>query len=145
MIAQDIALWLTARAALVRTAGGYNTEVGRMVYRGRRRLDDDSPPCVVLAELEDVVTEQTQKGRVHLQQVYALEAHDVCDPDNPNDKCLEIVQDLKRAIFGAPTLPEHVRKIHYRGRTIGPRDEGNSLCFASIRIAVEYTEDLATG
>lgn len=145
MIAQDIANWLTEKVGAISTANGYHTNVGARVFRGRRRLDDDTPPCTVIAELEDTVIEQTQRGLVHLQQVYAIEAHDVCDPDHPNDKCLLIIQDLKKAVFQDPTMGRLVKKIAYRGRTIGPRDEGNSLCFAAIRIAVDYAENLVEG
>lgn len=144
MIAQDIALWLTEKVGEISTANGFHTNVGVRVFRGRRRLDDDTPPCIVIAELEDTVVEQT-RTQAHVQQVYAIEAHDVCDPDHPNDKCLLIIQDLKKAIFQDPTMGRAVKKIAYRGRTIGPRDEGNSLCFAAIRISVDYTENLVEG
>ena len=144
MIAAEIAQAVSARLAVITKANGYATDCGVRVYRGRRRLDAEAPPCVVVAELEDTVLEQTMKGSLHLSQVYAIEAHaETTDPDNPNDLCHQMLFDLKRAVFGPKeSLHTNVRKIEYRGRTIGPRDEGTALVFASIRIAVEYAEKL---
>lgn len=144
MIAAEIAQALSTRLSAITKVNGYHTDCGSTVYRGRRRLDAESPPCIVIAELEDTVMEQTQKGSVHLSQVYAIEAHaETTDPDHPNDLCHQMLFDLKRAVFRpTATLHTNVRKIEYRGRTIGPRDEGTTLVYASIRIAVEYAEKL---
>lgn len=143
MIAAEIAQALSTRLSVITKANGYATDCGVTVYRGRRRLDAEAPPCIVIAELEDTVLEQTMRGSLHLSQVYAIEAHaETDDPDNPNDICHQMLFDLKRAVFQPTSLHTNVRKIEYRGRTIGPRDEGTALVFASIRIAVDYTERL---
>lgn len=139
--AAQIAAALAARLAQVTTTGGYETDVGLTVYRGRRNTEPG--PHITLYEGEDTAKEQSLKAVVHLTQVYVAEAVDTCDPDNPNDRAHQILSDLKRAVFGSDqTLGGLVKTIEYRGRLIGTREEGQDYCFASIRFAVEYVEDL---
>ena len=136
-----IATALAARLAQVRTTNGYETNVGQVVFRGRRNTEPG--PHITLYEGEDTVKEQTLKAMVHLTQVYVAEAVDACDPDNPNDRAHQMLSDLKRAVFGSDqTLGGLVKMVEYRGRLIGTREEGQDYCFASIRFAVEYVEDL---
>jgi len=141
--ASDIALELSTRLATISVANGYNTEIGARVFRGRRDLEAQSVPCVVIAELEDVVLDKSgRNGRhVKLAQVYAIEGHDACSADHPNDKAHLILEDLKRAVFGTPFVVT-VSSVDYRGRTIGVRDAGAGAIAAAIRIAVEFSENL---
>lgn len=139
--AAQIATALAARLTQVRTTNGYETNVGQTVYRGRRNVEPSTH--TTLYEGEDTAKEQSLKAVVHLTQVYVAEAVDTCDPNNPNDRAHQILSDLKRAVFGSDqTLGGLVKTIEYRGRLIGTREEGQDYCFASIRIAVEYVEDL---
>lgn len=144
MIADDIAKALAARVAEIKVANGYLTDVGTKVFRGRLRFDDDELPCTVLAELEDVPLEQPGRQAVRIKQAYVLEAHArTMDPNNPNDYCHKILFDLKRAVFAhKDALHPQVKRIEYRSRAIGQKEEGTDLVFASIRIAVEYAETL---
>lgn len=139
--AAQIATALAARLTQVRTTNGYETNVGQVVFRGRRNTEPG--PHITLYEGEDTVKEQTLKAMTHLTQVYVAEAVDTCDPDNPNDRAHQMLSDLKRAVFGSDqTLGGLVKMVEYRGRLIGTREEGQGYCFASIRFAVEYVEDL---
>lgn len=143
--ASDIALELASRLATITVANGFNTDIGLRVYRGRRDIAVESLPCTVLAELEDVVEDRSgRKGHlVKLSQVYAIEGHDLCDADHPNDKAHLVIKDLKRAVFGAPFTLQ-VAAVDYRGRTIGVRNPGLNAVPAAIRISVQFSEDLAT-
>ena len=49
----DIAEYLTAVLQGIRTADGYNTDIGTTVYRGRLKHDEDRVPYAVLIEGED--------------------------------------------------------------------------------------------
>lgn len=142
-LASDIASIITDRLAGITKAGGYLTDIGAKVYRGRRALAKDAPPCVVLIEGDDLVREGSGP-HVKLDQVYILEGFVACDPDNPNDAAHEVLADLKRAIFaGDRTFGRLVRALHYRGRTIGVRSDGQAIVSANIEIAVEFAENLA--
>lgn len=143
--AGDIAADIAARLSLIRTAGGFETDIGRDVKRGRRKIPaDDAPPCVVLLEGDD--DPKDRPGRIPLvlvQQAYRLDGFDQCDPDNPNDQAHKMIRDLKRVIFaGDATLGGKVSKVMYLGRDIGPRPDGAALVQAQVMIMVEYVEDL---
>lgn len=142
--AKDLAAAIAERLAEITTTNGFLTNIGATVYRGRRALAKDAPPCVVLVEGDDLVREQSGL-HVKLDQVYVLEGFTACDPDNPNDAAHDIIADLKRAIFaGDRTFNRLVRGLHYRGRTIGVRADGQAVVSANIEIAVEFAENLAT-
>jgi hypothetical protein len=143
--AGDIATELYARLSRIRIAAGFETEVGRDVKRGRRKLPgDDAPPCIVMFEGDDSPTDRP--GRIPLvlvQQSYVFDAFDKCDPDNPNDQAHKMIRDMKRAIFaGDATLGGRVSRVSYLGRDIGPRPDGVALVQARVMIDVEYVEDL---
>lgn len=143
--AGDIATELAARLSRIRLADGFETDIGRDVKRGRRKLPaDDAPPCVVMFEGDDTPTDRP--GRIPLvlvQQAYVFDAFDKCDPDNPNDQAHKMIRDLKRAIFaGDATLGGKVSKVMYIGRDIGPRPDGAALVQARVMIVIEYVEDL---
>lgn len=145
--AHDIAMALQALVERIRLENGYQTNIGRLVLRGRKALDEDEHlPCTVIAEGNDSVQSDTIT-KVKIEQRYFLEAHDLCDPDNPNDKAHQIIADLKRAVFTSTRdrstpLAGLALAVRYRGRTIGAREDGGNTVFAGIEVAVEYVEDL---
>lgn len=143
--AGDIANELAARLARIRTANGFETDIGRDVKRGKRKMPaDDAPPCVVMIEGND--TPQDRPGRVPLvliEQPYTFDAFDKCDPDHPNDQAHKMIRDIKRAIFaGDATLGGKVSRVLYQGRDIGPRPDGTALVQVRVLIDVEFIEDL---
>lgn len=141
--ASRIAAEIATRLAGITKAAGYATDIGRTVFRGRRLIPEDAPPCVTIVEADDTPREQ-QAQHVKLDQTYILEAHGPCDIDNPNDAAHEMIGDLKRAVFsGDRTFGRTVRTLAYRGRTIGPRPDGQAIVAANIVVAVEYAEDLS--
>ena len=143
--AAPLAAAIEARVAQISVANGFNTEIGSRVLRGRRRIDDNQVPCVVIAEGLDTAT--PGPGRlptVEVSQTYMLIAYHECDPDHPNDMAHLMIKDLKRAIFhDGVTLGGNVRRVKYSGRDIGPRADGVGIVCASIEIVVEFVEDLS--
>ncbi|MGH7461960.1 MAG: hypothetical protein ACREMA_13175 [Longimicrobiales bacterium] len=145
--ADDIARVLSARLERITKANGFATDIGLRVYRGRRSLDAETDvPCVVLAEGNDTPQDDSLT-LVSISQRYVCEAHVPCDPDHPNDAAHQIIADLKRAIFGGEPkhgmrLDGHAKQLHYKGRAIGPREDGGETVSAGIHIDVLYVEDL---
>ena len=129
----------------IRLTNGCETDIGRDILLGRRKLPgDERPPCLVIMEGAD--DPRDQPGRIPtvlISQSYVLDGYDICDPDNPNTKGHAIIRDMKRAIFAKDsTLGGAVRAVTYLGRDIGPRADGVALVQARILISVEYVEDL---
>lgn len=124
------------------------TNIGRQVQRGRRRIPaDDEPPCIQFVEGADEVADtagRTQVALVKVDQTYVIDAFDVCDPDNPSIQAHKMIRDMKRAIFtGGRTLNGTVAEVSYLGKDIGPRPDGAALVQARIAIRVSFAEDLA--
>ena len=146
--ASDIAQWLNERIATITLAGGYATDIGVKVFRGRMKIDPDDMPCTVIVEGEDSPS-AAKRTHTKLSQNYIFEGHDECDPNHPNDKAHLIIADLKRAIFSTPVgiggsyMDGKISEINYRGRTIGARPDGVALVAAAIEIEIVYEENLA--
>ncbi len=143
--AADVSTEIIRRLRTIRIVNGYETEIGRDVLAGRRKIPgDDQPPCLIVLEGGDDVRDQP--GRIPLvliSQSYVLDGFDKCDPDNPNTKGHAIIRDIKRAIFkGDATLGGAVKSVSYLGRDIGPRPDGVALVQARVTISVEFVEDL---
>lgn len=143
--ASELAALVAARVATVRVANGFNTDVGLRVFRGRMSLNVKDLPCIILAEDADTVLE-VKGTKVRLSQRYIIEGHDTCDPEHPNDKAHLILKDIKRAIFGGDlSFGGSLRPndLEYAGRSIAAREDGTSICAASIEINLSYVEDLS--
>jgi hypothetical protein len=143
--AADVSAEIHRRLQGITLANGCETDIGRDILLGRRKLPgDDRPPCIVVLEGTD--DPKAQPGRIPtvlVSQSYVIDGYDQCDPDNPNTKGHAIIRDLKRAIFATDaTLGGAVRSVNYLGRDIGPRADGVALVQARILISVEYVEDL---
>lgn len=149
----DIAEYLTTVLQGIRTADGYNTDIGATVYRGRLKHDEDRVPYCVLIEGEDR-PQENDGGRldVTLEQDFVLGAYVLCDVDNPNDAAHLAIKDIKKAVFssdmarrpvaGARGANGRVVKLSYRGKDIGPRADGKNIVFAVVHISVTFAEDL---
>lgn len=125
---------------------GYLTDIGTKVYRGRQNTEDGAAPYLVVVEGSDNVLAANNSRRmseVKMAQRYMLVACTPCDPDNPNDAGHDAVADIKRAIFGVPTLRERVKELAYKGKAIDPRPAGKDVVFATVELEVVYVEDLA--
>jgi hypothetical protein len=146
--AEDVADEVARRISLIRTANGSETDIGRTVMRGRRRLPgDDEPPCAVIIEGNDELEDsagRSQTARIKVRQTFMVDGFDRCDPDNPNVKAHAIIRDIKRALFaGDRNFGGRVFEVVYRGRDIGPRPDGVALVQARVMIEVAFAEDLA--
>lgn len=145
--AADIAADVKARAQGITIANDFETDIGTKVMMGRRKIPaDDELPCMIVLEGPDDPQEQGARAtRVKIAQTYILDAFDVCDPDNPNDKAHAMIRDMKRAIYadGKP-FGDKVIEVEYLGRDIGPRPDGAATVQARIAIRVVYAEDLST-
>lgn len=149
----DIAEYLTTVLEGIRTADGYNTDIGNLVFRGRLKHDEDRVPYCVLIEGEDR-PEENDGGRtdVTLTQDFVLGAYVLCNADNPNDAAHLAIKDIKKAVFssdlarkqvaGARGGNGRVKKLSYRGKDIGPRADGKNIVFAVVHISVTFAEDL---
>lgn len=143
--ASDVSAEIERRLKTIRLTNASETDCGRDVMLGRRKLPgDDQPPCMIVLEGGDTVT--SQPGRipmVYVSQAYVIDGFDKCDPDHPNIQAHKIIRDIKRALFaGDATLGNLVKSVTYIGRDIGPRPDGVALVQARVMISVEYVEDL---
>lgn len=143
--AADVSAEVIRRLKTILTSNGYETDIGRDVMAGYRKIPgDDRPPCLIVLEGADDVRDQPGRiPSVLISQMYHLDGFDKCDADNPNTKGHAIIRDIKRAIFkGDATLGGAVRSVTYIGRDIGPRPDGVALVQARVMISVEFVEDL---
>lgn len=149
MKSADVAGEIKTRMLAILLANSCETDIGRTVFMGRRKMPgDDEPPCVIVTEGDDGADDtagKTQTAKIKTRQVYVIDGFDVCDPDNPNDKAHAMIRDIKRAIFGGGNrmLDGKVFSVEYLGRDIGPRPDGVALVQARVMIAVTFAEDLA--
>lgn len=145
--AEQISDAVVARVQACTLANGAETDLGRVVYRGRRVIDDDMIPCAVILEGEDRVEEQAALN-VNVKQQYLIYAYVPADPANPNVAAHKALRDLKRAMFRTAGKPDAtwgwtVKRVHYQGKDIGPRTDGAGFVLVVLDIAVEYVESLA--
>lgn len=150
----DIAQHLTGILATILPENGYVTDIGRTVYRGRLRHDEDRVPYSVLIEGEDRPADHNGTHDVVIAQDYTLGGYVRCDPDNPNDAAHAVIADIKKAIFSSDLVWKapapgmrgqgygRVKSLKYRGRDIGPRADGQGIVFAVVHITVEFAENL---
>lgn len=142
---EDIAHELDARMQTITKANGYEIDLAVRVLRGRRKIDDEMVPCVVLVEGLDNVTMSPaiKAATAKISQGYVLVGYHKCDPDHPNDVGHAIIRSLKHAVFkDGTTLGDQVKSVEYRGRDIGPRGDGVGIVSASVEIQVEFVENL---
>lgn len=145
--AEAVSNEINRRLATILLANACETDIGRDIMMGRRKMPgDERPPCIVLLEGPD--NPKDQPGRLPsalISQSYVIDGFDACDPDNPNTKAHAIIRDIKRAIFSdGSTLAGAVRLVTYDGRDIGPRADGVALVQARVMISVEYVEQLGS-
>lgn len=142
--AKDIAAEISTRLASITKAGGYLTDIGAKVLRGRRKLDEGQIPCVVVVEGDDVV-EDRRTDVVKVGKMFYIEGHAPCDPDQPNDTGHDILADIKKAIFsGDPRLAGLAIDVEYHGGTIQAREDGLGIVAAGVDIQVKYVESPAS-
>lgn len=152
--ARDIAAHLTTLLAGISRADGYETDIGRRVFRGKRKIDDSHIPCAVIIEGEDKPGGTQGGASQQVTQSYVLGGYAECDPDHPNDAAHQIIADIKKAVFtlvdptraeainGTTSLGGRVKSVTYVGRDIGPRADGVPIVFAVVHIDVVFVEQL---
>ena len=115
------------------------------VFRGKRNIDESELPCIVLFEGEDRVRSDTGSENAEVEQFYGAEWHGpVTDPDNPNDTAHAALAEIKKALFirRDPMRAKMFRSIHYKGRSIGTREEGSEFVSAVVLFSAVFAEDL---
>lgn len=148
--AEAIAAEIKTRLLTLTVAQGAETDVGTVVYLGKRSIDKTQIPCCVLLEGDDAPERAgNQRLDYEIGQRYALLAYLPCDPDNPNTAAHAAIRDMKRAVFRTDGRADHrwgnrVRGLEYLGRDIGPRADGEAFVLAIIEIAVTYVENVAS-
>ncbi|MDQ7990178.1 MAG: hypothetical protein REI09_11150 [Candidatus Dactylopiibacterium sp.] len=140
----DTALEIIERLSKIRSADGYNSDIGLNAYWGTVRPPASVKEFFVLHELdEENVLEQKQDGSVRLRIPYVVEAQTGCDPAAPAEQGHRLVADIKRAIWGGgQQLTGNLNDIRYAGRVIFPRDEGSKLVVVQVSLQVTMTENL---
>lgn len=149
-LANDFALELAARVATISEANGFETDIGLLTMRGRRRIDQQQLPCAVIIERPDEPGDQKQ-GKVKIVQKYIVEGHAACDAANPNDMAHRIISDIKRAVFkGQLTIDGRLAanghkafELLYVGRNIAPREDGQAVVSAAVELSITYVEELS--
>ena len=155
--ARDVAAHLAELLGSITVANGYETDIGLLVYRGRRKIDDEHVPCAVLIEGEDKPGNTQGAASQQITQSYVLGGYAECDPDNPNDTAHMIIADIKKAVFSLPPNPSRIeqhtgttsfggriKSVTYKGRDIGPRADGVPIVFAVVHIDVVFVEQLTS-
>jgi len=153
--ARDIALHISDLLGNITQANGYETDIGLKVFRGKIKIDDDEPPCVVIVEEVEALGNTQGHSSQQVKQHYVLVGYAPCDPDYPNDVAHQMIADIKRAVFRLPedatrheqisstrTFGGRVKAVQYLGRQIGPRADGRAIVFVNVHIAVTYVEHL---
>lgn len=139
----DVAAEIVARVSDIKIVNGYQTDIGTLVFQGRRNISDNQLPCAVLIEGTDDVTDQSARNVVRLKQHYVVGGYVECDPDNPNVAAHRVLRDIKKALFkDGDRWGGKVQKVTYDGRDIGPRADGEPIVFAVVHFSVEYAETL---
>ena len=147
--AEDIAAELRTRLLTRTIAQGAETDIGTVVYQGRRMIDNSQIPCIVLLEGDDVPDRVNAATAYKIAQRYVLMAYLPCDPDAPNIAAHAAIRDLKRAVFTTDGRADYklggkVGNVEYLGRDIGPRGDGAPFVLALIEINVDYVENVAS-
>ncbi len=146
--AEGVAAEIRTRILRCTIAQGAESDLGSVVYQGRRRVDDDMIPCASIIEADDVPARGRVRDEYEIAQRYVVFAYVPCDPDNPNTAAHAAIRDMKRALFSTDgkanvTMGGKVRRLHYLGRDIGPRADGAKFVVAAIEVQAEYVECLS--
>ena len=146
--AEDVAAEIARRVSTIRTADGFETDIGASVREGRLKVPaDDEVPCAQIIEGNDDVDDEagrTQVSQVKVSKTFVIDGYDACDRLQPNKRAHMMIRDIKRVLFhGGRTLGGKVREISYRGSDIGPRPDGAGYVQARVAVRVTYAEDLA--
>lgn len=143
--AAAVAAEIKSRLSAILIANGSETDIGRDVMMGRRKMPDERPPCVSVIEgIDDIQDTPGRMPTALIAQQYIIDAYGPCDPDNPNDAAHAMIRDIKRAMFkGNATFDDKVKLVRYMGRDIGPRPDGVALVNAQVMIVVQYVENLS--
>lgn len=146
-VAQQVLGALAARLAQISVAGGYNTDAGLHVFRGRAFLDPSTEvPALTVVENDEQGTDAEVTGTlVRETTAYQVQGLVRADRDNPLDAGHELLADIKRALFKAPEGPEFEQLIAgatlaYTGRQVLSREEGQSFAEVSVSLEVTHSE-----
>lgn len=145
--AEDIAAAIKTRLLARTVALGAETNLGRVVFQGRRHISDDMIPCATLIEGTDTPAQGRLRTEYELAQHYVIFAYVPCDPANPNIAAHAAIRDIKRALFTSAGKADaqmggQVKLIEYAGRDIGPRADGAAYVVAAVDVVVHYVEML---
>jgi hypothetical protein len=152
----DIAKHLSCIVEGITLANGYKTDIGKRVFRGKWKHDEDLVPYAVVFVGPDSPSTHRDLRDVLIEQDFVLAGYVECDPDNPNDAADDVVSDLKKAIFTSDLVPAppaagnrgigagRVKSVSYTGKEIGARSDGadKTFVYGVVRITVSYAEDL---
>jgi hypothetical protein len=141
-IAQQINAALKARAALIRTASGYQTDAGRTAYLGQPAVDLADLPCVVVRpEALDLVERMLSAGApARWARQVTVEAFADADPlQDPGETAEALLADLQTALLaGDETLGGLAQLITFEGGRVLPREDGSRVAGAAVTLRIEF-------
>ena len=116
-----------------------------VVFRGRRKVDDEMMPCGVVIEGDSIPVErQALTTRYYLRAECAWQAYVLCDAADPNVAAHAALREMKRALWSdGPTMAGRVRDLEWIGTDIAPRADGAGFVLAVLTFAATVIEDVA--
>jgi hypothetical protein len=141
-IAQQINAALKTRAALIRTASGYQTDAGRTVYLGQPAVELADLPCVVVRPegLELLERLLSAGAPARWTRLVGVEAFAEADPLlDPGDMAEALLADLQTAMLsGDETLGGLAQLITFDGGRVLPREDGSRVAGAALTLRIEF-------
>jgi len=103
------------RLTLIRSINGYNTEIGKKIFRCRRTLDpSDDLPCTVIWPNPDESVEY-RYGEVYATMPIRLEAQHAFDTDEASEEAEKCLGDLIMAMTSSDPTDGQADDVSYQG------------------------------
>jgi hypothetical protein len=141
-----------SRLAVITTANGYNTNIGKNVYRVRKAVDPDDLPCCVI--WPGAEKGEASYGENSCTMPIRIEGIAEFGSENKSAVSEKILGDLKKCILepgnalaeppvGWIRSPDYIDSLVYAGGGTEeyPGEEGKSVG-AMISVEVKYTEKI---
>lgn len=138
---------LSARGAVIRTVGGYATDIGETVLRARLRIDPDEAPClVVIPQVEEAENKNGLSLHRMPVRVEGIAAFGAADPSAIGErihgdliKCFTSPDWDRRRASSSAFLAPYAESIVYQGGGIEAYPEaGDAVIGAAVKLLITY-------
>ena len=141
----DVLTVLQVKLAKISTANGFHTDAGAEIYRGRETLGehDPVPALSVFYEGEKASRPLVNCLRHHIDGSFVVVGFVEVDPRDPMRCPLELLDDIKRALFSSSSYSEWhpiVQDVHYDQSGVLYRDEGGTLGQVAVMLTIQWQE-----